>query len=92
MFLLAWEQQHQFLSEDQKVLFLKNINVEQILTYPFKYIIELLPKHRKLDSLRAALWQKTYSEWEFNESLGDAAPFAFEDNPDIREDESDSEF
>jgi hypothetical protein len=92
MLLLAWQQQHQDLNEAQKKLFLENINVEQILSYPSADIAELLPKHQKLDSLRAALWHQVNSEWEFIESLGDSAPFVFEDNPDLQQDESGSWF
>lgn len=92
MLLLAWQQQHQDLNDEQKKLFLENINVEQILSYPSADIAELLPKHQKLDSLRAALWHQVNSEWEFNESLGDVAPFTFEDILDPQPEDSGSWF
>ena len=80
MLLLAWQQVHHELTEAQQKQFLENINVEQILTYPKDVIIDLLPKHRKLNSLRAALWHEVMEESAFDESLGDRAAWSFEDD------------
>ena len=71
MLLLVWQQEHQPLTDEQKVKFLENINVDQILTYPSEAIARLIPDHKKLDSLRKALWEDLGVLIEyFEEDLG----------------------
>ncbi len=68
-FLLCWQQEHQQLTPQQQTEFLNHISTDQILLYPAWAISKLLPEHKKLDSLRAALWNELFPDaWqEFEE-------------------------